>query len=131
MDYLLNQKRKMEEEEKERYEQDLDAHIEWNNERYAPHGLELIRSSELKKSKVKTYLNSFLIFLGLLIIGIAIFYGVSSDGFKSTIGLSCNETLICGDNTCPDLSCPEQKCNPILSCDFPNELNITIINWSG
>jgi hypothetical protein len=123
----------MENKDKEAYELDKQNHIKYINEQYKGHNLELVKTEDLKKLKVKKFfsgiMTGIIIFIGILILCSVLFYGFYYDKFKSEI--------ICGNQTC-ESSCPSipacpvcPECKPSLSCVFPDKIDINIKNSTG
>lgn len=121
---------------KRKFEKDCDAHIEYINEQYKNSGLELIRSSDVKKLKapsnyLKKFLGSVIIAIAILFFASVIFYLGHYDE-KFGVDLICsNVTVECSEipeNTCPtyDFVCGDCICAP----EFPEDININFINGS-
>lgn len=100
----------------------------WNNFLHTklriPEKFELINKDKPKDNK--PYVKFILIFLGLCVISLALFYNGYQGNYKSDI--SCNGTTICESQSCLnncDKECAPNNCD--CDCpDFPSDLNIIL-----
>lgn len=119
----------MENKDKEAYEIDKQNHIKYINEQYKAHNLELVKTEDLRKLKVKKFfsgiLTGIIVLIGILVLSGVLYYSAFEDKFKSEV-ICGSSNLTCGDNSCPTNTCPACNC-PSNNCPNVN-LTCPVVN---